>query len=327
LKKALIIESKSSSSQFKNGGTIRQKTIESVLRFEGYEVNYLKSGNFSEKTSWDVIVILSLRNFYLARKVKKSNTKIWLDLCDSWVYSRFSLTTGPRLFFIGLFEIMVLLTYRSVFSSCLVTYISPLDIKLDRNFLRLLLVKQVSVLRNNFNLGNVRLNPSSKKRLVFFGDGNYFPNVLAALELSLRISRSFKKYKISEPIQIYGGNWPKWIGLLPNIQLKGFQAEDDLYSLGDIHLAPMRQKAGIKNKIEIPISLGLPVVAFAQSINGIPESPNLYSCSSKRAFLISISRAFENQNNMSSDSINVGSRFNVDSVIVEWLHPLELSGN
>jgi hypothetical protein len=327
LKKALIIESKSSSSQFKNGGTIRQKTIESVLRFEGYEVYYLKSGNLSEETSWDVIVILSLKNFYLARRVKKSKTKIWLDLCDSWVYSRFSLTTGPRLFFIGLFEILVLIKNWTVFSSCLVTYISPLDINLDRNFLRLLLIKQVSVLRNNLNLGNIRLNPSSKKRLVFLGDGNYFPNVLAALELSLRLSKSFKKYKISGPIHIYGGNWPKWVGLLPNIQLQGFQAEDNLYSEGDIHLAPMRQKAGIKNKIEIPISLGLPVVAFSQSVNGIPKSANLYSCSSIRAFLISISRAVENQNNMSSDSIDAGNRFNIDHVITEWLNPLESSGN
>ena len=327
MKKALIIESKSSSSQFKNGGTIRQKTIESVLRFEGYEVNYLKSSNLSCETSWDVIVILSLRKFYLARKVKKSNTKIWLDLCDSWVYSRFSLTTGPRLFFIGLFEIAVLLTNRSVFSNCFVTYISPLDIKLDRNFLRILLVKQVSVLRNNWNLGNIRLNPTSKKRLVFLGEGNYFPNVLAALELSLRFSTSFKKYKISEPVQIFGGNWPKWVGLLPNIQLKGFKAEEDLYFLGDIHLAPMRQKAGIKNKIEIPISLGLPVVAFTQSINGIPKSPNLYSCSSKRDFLTSISKAFNNEKIMLSDSMEVDSRFNVDNVIVEWLNTIKLGGN
>lgn len=288
MKKALILDSNSSSSEFKNGGSIRQKTIESILMQQGYEIHYFRSVELSKDISWDLIVVISLQKFRLVRKFRKKDSKIWIDLCDSWIYSRFSLTTGPRLFFIGLFEILVLLSNRKTLSDSLVTYISQLDLQMDRSLLDLLSIKQTRILRNDLHISQFRLNPSTKKRLVFLGDGNYFPNVLAVLELSLRYGPLLKKYRITEPIQVFGGNWSKWLELLPNICINRYVNEDDLYSFGDIHLAPMRQKAGIKNKIEIPRSLGLPVVAYTQSLNGITKSDNLYPCASKLDFLLSL---------------------------------------
>jgi len=320
MRKALIIGSNSSSSEFKNGGTIRQSTIVNFLQFEGFEVSYLGDIEAPGKTSWDVIVILSLRKIHCARKIKSTKSKIWLDLCDSWIYSRFSMSTGPRLFLIGLFECLTLIINRRDVSSFLVTYISTLDFELDKTLLRFLNIKNVRILTNNWGARKIRLNTSTSKRLVFLGNGNYFPNLLAVMELALVIGPALKRNKFMEPFQIFGSNWPKWIDFLPNIQLRGFKFEEDLYFTQDIHLAPLRQKAGIKNKIMIPLNLGLPVVAYLQSTNGISDVPNLYSCKSQQDFSFTLLEIFHNGSSQPEYVEENPSQNETDTSIVEWLH-------
>jgi hypothetical protein len=320
MKKALIIETTSSASNFKNGGTIRQNTVESILKSKGYEIYFLKSTFNPEEMEWDVIVIFSVRRVHLAKQISSTKTKIWLDLCDSWIYSRLSLWTGPRLLLIGFYELIIILRRRNSISKCQITYISGLDRDLDGNLLKFLGVKSVFTFNNIWNTTDITLNQSNKKRLVFTGNGNYFPNFLAVLELSLLSLFHMKRQKIKTHIDVYGSNWSNWINFLPNIHIRGFAPEADMYFAGDIHLVPLRQKAGIKNKIMVPLSLGLPVLAYKQCMNGIPNWPNFYPCNSRSDFSSKLKQLFYEESFWPEKISEYLSPNEVDSNFSNWLN-------
>jgi hypothetical protein len=314
-KKSSILDTKSSSSRFTNGGLIRRQSIERVLRFEGYKVEIYKPRNDYAEASWDLIVVLGPKNIGQAFKLAATNTKVWIDFCDSWVYQRFSWTTGPRLFFVGLVEIIFILWNRNRFKSILVTYISNVDLIMDKFLHRFIGVNRPLVLENCWETPQFEISKKSEKRLVFIGDGGYFPNVLAALELSLLIAPRISKVKEMRTVHIYGYGWPRWISNFPNLRFHGYQDAKLLYLSGDIHLAPLRQRSGVKNKIVMPLTLGLPVIAYKRSLNGVPKSPSLFSADSISEFV-----ALASQPGFPKPSGRLDIASKADQNIHDWLH-------
>ena len=117
-----------------------------------------------------------------------------------------------------------------------------------------------------------------------------------------------------------GSGWPKWVKFLPNLFFNGYQEESNIYSQLDIHLAPMRQRAGIKNKIVLPLTAGLPVVAYKSGVNGIDNCDNLFISDSISGF-ISILSSIINQNHFNlyiDNKIDV--KFEVKQNISNWLN-------
>lgn len=319
MKRALILGTKSSRSKLKNGGTIRQRTIEQILQNEGFCIDVYSDELPKSAGPWDVIVAFSPRKVGLVDKLASDDTRKWLDMCDSWVYSRFSWTTGPRLLLIGLIDAFFMISKRQHFSDCLITYISLYDQRKDRRLHNFLGVSRLAIFGNAQE--NTKLSPlfSAERRMVFSGDGKYFPNVLAVLELSLVIIPKLAKKLPKRKVNLYGDGWANWISFLPNISLMGFANESSMYSKTDVHLAPMRQRAGVKNKIAIPLSLGIPVIAYSQAINGVISSENLFVANSVREFADLIFEVLENGESIYSKSINGEVNQALNSNLLDWI--------
>lgn len=319
MKTALILETKSSGSKFKNGSTIRQKLIEQILQKEGYS-----TFKYSEKISniggsWDVIVTFSPRRIGLVNKLSNNQSRVWMDFCDSWVYSRFSWTTGPRLVLIGLVDLFFVISKRRHFEDCLITYISLYDMEKDRRLLKFLRVFRVEILGNAQKSTKISSGYSGERRLVFVGDGKYFPNLLAVLELSLLIMPRLVKKIPHKKIYLLGGGWANWISYLPNLSFVGFTNESLMYTEIDVHLAPLRQRAGVKNKVAIPLSLGIPVVAYRQALNGIGSSDNLFVANSVRDFEGQIIKALKNGKTDLSKASLAQSSHELNPNILNWI--------
>ena len=318
MKKALIIGSNSSHSKFENGMVIRQTTIKKFLIEEGFEVEIFQPDFDLKSKSFNLVVTLSVRKVSLAFKLCTKNSGVWIDFCDSWLYQRFAWTTGLRLKLVGFIESFVLLRNRTKLRDCLVTYISPLDLNLDRALHTILDISETKVMMNSYTSIIVKHNPLDPKRLVFVGNGRYFPNLLAILELSLIIGPRISSKNHDWNVNVYGAGWPSWVKLLPNISLHGYTAENDIYSISDIHLAPMRQRAGIKNKILIPLAAGIPVVAYGACINGIENSNNLYVATTTSEYAKILLGLLESSGLSNSEPYNKNQSYTVSQDILNW---------
>jgi len=164
----------------------------------------------------------------------------------------------------------------------------------------------------------VKHNPLGSKRLVFVGNGRYFPNLLAILELSLIIGPRISSKNHDWNVNVYGAGWPSWVKLLPNIRLHGYTAENDIYLISDIHLAPMRQRAGIKNKILIPLAAGIPVVAYGACINGIENSNNLYVATTTSEYAKILLSLLESSGSSNSEPYKNMHSYTVSQDILNW---------
>jgi hypothetical protein len=186
---------------------------------------------------------------------------------------------------------------------------------MDKFLHRFIGVNRPLVLENCWETPQFEISKKSEKRLVFIGDGGYFPNVLAALELSLLIAPRISKVKEMRTVHIYGYGWPRWISNFPNLRFHGYQDAKLLYLSGDIHLAPLRQRSGVKNKIVMPLTLGLPVIAYKRSLNGVPKSPSLFSADSISEFV-----ALASQPGFPKPSGRLDIASKADQNIHDWLH-------
>jgi hypothetical protein len=319
MKSALILGTESSRTKFKNGGMIRQRTIEKILQNEGFRIEVYSENLPNSAGPWDVIVVFSPRRIGLVKKLSKDKSRVWLDFCDSWVYSRFSWTTGPRLFLIGLADAFFLISRRKQFRDCLITYISLYDQEKDRLLLKFLGISRSEVLGNAQEPIKISPQYSFQRRLVFSGDGKYFPNLLAVIELSLLIMPKLAKKIPHKKVNLYGSGWANWVSFLPNLSIVGFTNESLMYSEADVHLAPMRQRAGVKNKIAIPLSLGISVIAYSKAINGVRSSKNLFVASSVKEFAGLIFEVLEKEKLNLSNLFIGEDNHEVNSNIVDWI--------
>jgi len=196
-----------------------------------------------------------------------SSDRILLDLCDSWLGRSFGKNIGCYSRTKGIIESLYLMAiYLRFRKKLILTYIS----EEDKNNDRFIFPKSDRYVIPNLSV-NFHISKSYQKRFVFMGDSNYYPNRLAIRDLT----KALREAKWSLPkILLFGGGWdtianPRFYECMP------FVSDTELYKHGQIHLVPTRPGYGIKNKLVIPMSLGLQVIATHSACRELNISPNV----------------------------------------------------
>jgi hypothetical protein len=168
---------------------------------------------------------------------------IILDLCVSWVGSRFGRYAGIRNRIKGVIESFILLVIYMRFRKRLViTYISSRDRETDR----LLFRRRPKYVFPN-DLIEILPKRSVEKSFVFVGDPKFRPNRLAIKDLTAALIRARWE---APKIKVFGGGWSKIVdGRF--FECMPLLSDENLYRTGDIHLIPTRRGFGIKNKLVI----------------------------------------------------------------------------
>lgn len=117
----------------------------------------------------------------------------------------------------------------------------------------------------------------SLRRIVFVGDGNYYPNRQAVSWILDVLAPELASLGVDTPILIYGQGYG-----MPDrgqVQFQGYEVNNqNLYQIGDIHIAPVTTGAGMKSKVAIPLLAGLDVVATPDGMRGLmPSSRTIVS--------------------------------------------------
>ena len=259
---ALIIGSVVAVSKKESGASIRVKSIESLLNNLGYRVT-VSTKNPTKDTlhmNWDLIAVVSFSSAKTLRAARKKTDFLWFDPTDSWQLTRISQLKQGN--FVELF-----LLVRDLFwiwtspKLDLITFISDRDSRLEKTWWKnrsTPLILPISELSR-------KVKESLEPRLVFVGDGQYWPNK-KALEY---LNRLFAKLPSNLNLHVYGdhehNSSSKFI-------FHGHSNNAEIYYKNDIHLAPITTGAGIKLKVATPLANGIRVIATPEGAEGIAEN-------------------------------------------------------
>jgi hypothetical protein len=97
-----------------------------------------------------------------------------------------------------------------------------------------------------------------------------------------------------------------------------------MYSINDVHLAPIRYGAGLKLKVAIPLWNGLRVISTPEGSSGFKKSSRLNIASTPRQFAETILGTLKEDN--PSVSIKPGNQIYLRNDIYEvslWLNAIE----
>lgn len=113
------------------------------------------------------------------------------------------------------------------------------------------------------------------KEIVFVGSSNYFPNEDAILWLVNFLMRDLKSIDTSIKLRIVGSSAEQLSldhELHSNIIFEGFVSDNELLEIqknADLFICPVTLGSGIKIKILEASSMGIPIAATPESLNGI----------------------------------------------------------
>jgi hypothetical protein len=274
LNQALIVTGETALNGYQSGASLRVDTINRILSELGYSVKttttnkYLLDGDREYK----LIILTPFTAAKAAKKARKESQILWMDYCDSGMKTRFT-----RIFYGEPLQMLAIIRdlYYSVLHPKydLKSFISSNDAKISRIFAN----KQdkICIVPNTFN--ELKLNKSVSKRFIFVGDGFYGPNKKAIIYLSA----IFKKIKGDYQVLIVGRNQSKKNN---KFQYIDFIDDKSLYCESDIHLAPIFSGAGIKNKVVIPLMLGITVLTTPHGAKGLKVRSNLRIAKSRKQF-------------------------------------------
>jgi hypothetical protein len=294
VKQALIVGTPIALSDYKSGASIRLNTVKRILMQSGYEIKLVSSSEYSKMPEfmWDVIAVVSFAATQSLRKARKESKFLWLDATDSWHQSRISRVKSGEII-----QIAALLrdSYRlsKVREIDLVTFISQFDANKESKYTRKK-SGEVLVFPNHFDRN--MLGAKGENRLVFVGDGDYPPNRSA-----IRFLKKVRKLlPTQQDIHLAGRNLAT--------KSKGFVilnrvSDDELYGVGDIHLAPVFSGSGIKNKVAEPLFYGLTVITTRHGSNGLMQSKKLFVRSTPKEFAEAIQLALASAFPKELDSI------------------------
>jgi len=282
VKQALIVGTPIALSDYKSGASIRLNTVKRILVQSGYEIKVVSSSEYSKMPEfmWDVIVIVSFAATQSLRKARTESKLLWLDATDSWHQTRISRIKSGEIR-----QIAALLrdSYRlsQVRKIDLITFISQFDANKESKNTRKKGSK-VLIFPNHFDQNT--LGAKGENRLVFVGDGNYPPNRYAIKFLE----KVRKLLPTHQDIHLVGRNLAT--------KSKGFVilsrvSDDELYEVGDIHLAPVFSGSGIKNKVAEPLFYGLTVITTIHGSNGLMKSKKLLVRNTPKEFAEAIELA------------------------------------
>ena len=266
VKQALIVGTPVALSDYKSGASIRLNTVKRILMQSGFEIKLVSSSEYSKmpEFTWDVIVIVSFAATQSLKKARKESRFLWLDATDSWHQTRISRIKAGEIAQIAalLRDIYRLSRVRKI---DLVTFISQFDASRESKYTRKR-GGEVLVFPNHFDQNT--LGAKGENRLVFVGDGDYPPN-RSAIKFLEKIRKLLPTH---QDIHLVGRNLAT--------KSKGFVflsrvSDDELYGVGDIHLAPVFSGSGIKNKVAEPLFYGLTVITTRHGSNGLMPSKRL----------------------------------------------------
>jgi hypothetical protein len=206
-----------------------------------------------------------IKNYF---KLKKVTSNIWLDSTDSLIGTRLLGLGRYRIFshLNGLIEMTLALVLARNFLC--VTYISRRDKSLDRSLFR----KVPKYVFPNNRLERIKSdNPSSEVTIYFVGDISYNANRKAIKFIEKQMSKTSLKNKngVTVVSNKRNNNRKKTFRNGNSITYRQNLSIPELYGANTIHIVPIWNAVGIKNKIVEPASLGLRVVAGAPSFNGL----------------------------------------------------------
>jgi hypothetical protein len=254
-----------------SGANLRLSAVIRILVMSGFEVEILtakklRASNSSKRYDLGVLVSFAqIKNYF---NLKKVTSNLWLDSTDSLIGTRILGLGRFRVssYLNGIIEILLaLLLGRNFFC---VTYISKRDKNLDRFLFR----KSPKFVFPNNRLERIKSdNPSSEVTIFFVGDISYNANRKAIKFIEKQMIKIPLKNKNGVTIVSNKRNNNRKISFRNGntITYRQNLSTAELYGENTIHIVPIWNAVGIKNKIEQPASLGRRVVAGAPSFNGL----------------------------------------------------------
>jgi len=221
----------------------------------------------------------------LRRRAPKAH--IHVDVCDSWIeLSRISkYKSGFRYeCIVGLKRMAASIALKRVSRTAdTIGYISDVDYandscSIDASACVVIIPNSVEV--SLYGPRSVALKEDGP--LCVIGDWSYMPNVEMLEETIAWLSQGNVIENVR--VRVIGPGLPPSAFRHKGIEYTGWV--EDLRSALDGCLAVVsmvRSGAGVKNKIMDPLSIGIPVVTFKQSLNGIPESEGIIIADGMRA--------------------------------------------
>lgn len=285
--RALILPTRSALSQGGHGANLRLQTITNFLEEEGWLCEVVDARRALPSGHACLAVAVSYASIPVLRRLQGSVPKLWLDATDSWILNDWSgLRAGHGSYALRLLRDAVRAGLMRPVD--LATWISATDRETDGDKIRArrryVLPAVIPVPTAGRGLGGVR-------RLVVAGDWGYLPNRDGLRWFAEHVLPRVEAH-IPAPtwkVAVFGRGGPNVKG--PRWSLEGWtELAGTLYCTTDIHVAPIRFGAGVKNKVLQPLLAGLPVVTTPSGANGLRPHPLLDVSADPEVFADSIVR-------------------------------------
>ena len=269
--KTCVVISSAHTSHPKSGAKLRVSAVIKILTKLEFEIETLTKNElrFIEKSKrYDLGVLVSFAQLPGYFKLKAISSQIWLDSTDTLLGTRL-LGLGRFKFFSylkGVFEVLLALLLQDKFLC--VTYISKRDMRIDRALFR----KTPKYIFPNSRIKQDSQSTSfDKTKIYFVGDISYNANrkAIKFIESQLKRTRLVNGNEIVI-VSNMGNNDRQFTYQNGNKLI--YQSDvpsNELYAKNSVHIVPIWNAVGIKNKIVEPASLGLRVLAAAPSFNGL----------------------------------------------------------
>ena len=292
--KILILANREALSGKISGASLRLESIHSVCSELGAEIHLRKASLKSLKSSqkYDLIVFCSFSVIWTLNFFRYKEKNIWIDCTDTVLG-----TLG--------YQVRMLYPFRNIGSSLralisvlalrkvkVISYISARDLLRD---LRLLVKKTEALYVFPNQPVHFSFSQSQESRFIFMGTLKYLPNSRGLFTLLDFLIKNNHEH-IMRKIHVFGEVSPLVRSQYPHVQWHGYN--DYLANQQDVHIAPILEGAGIKNKVTNPIFNGLQVITTIEGANGLIPQENLNICTSLEEFVAAMLTADKTEFNL-----------------------------
>jgi hypothetical protein len=288
VKRALILTSEFAL-QKNSGANARLETIHTILKKSGYQPKYIAAKHLKKlkhlEEFYDLGVIVSFANIRNTNALNKVCKYLWLDSVDSVLHTRLLGLGSNRMksFTKGFFDLKSVIMSESKF--VFVTYITELDRHWDRYFFK---ESEKKIIPNRTVILPEREVQKKPEEFYFVGDLNYNAN-RKALKFLLRNLANLPT-EFCRDLHVVCGTRKISISKLElkngiNVFFEKNLKIEDMYHENAIHLSPIWNSVGMKNKVLEPASLGLRVIGGSPSFNGLKIATNMTTVDKKADFI------------------------------------------
>lgn len=290
--KTCVVVGSAHAFQSKSGANLRISAVIKILKKLDFEIETFTKNDLrfiEESKKYDLGVLVSFAQLPGYFKLKTISSHVWLDATDTLLGTRLLGLGRIKLFSFlkGVFEVLLTVVLQNKFLC--VTYISKRDMRIDRALFR-------NTPKFVFPNSKIRLNDRSpsfdKNKIYFVGDISYNANRKAIRFIEKQLSRT-RLVNGNEVIIVsnMGDNNRQYI--YDNGNKLTYLSEvpsNELYAKNSVHIVPIWNAVGIKNKIVEPASLGLRVLAAAPSFNGLILHNHMIPVTKKSEFFSTLNK-------------------------------------